>query len=203
MPAAGTPYSSSVSVQAVAGPDDGTGDALGASGAELHDRTALGGPDDAVGLRGDARLVVDAQQQEGFHELRLDGRGLHRDDRFVREDGRAFRHGVNVAFELEVPQIRQELFVEDALAAQVVDVRVGKVQILHVPDDVGQAACDGEAAVVRHIAEEDVEIGLFFTEAVQEVPVAHGQLVKVREHGQVFFTHILLHWMFPSLFHLL
>ena len=67
-------------------------------------------------------LVVNGEQQEGFEQLGLDGRGADDHDGLAREDGRALGHGPDVAGEFEMPQIVQEGLGEHAAAAEVVDV---------------------------------------------------------------------------------
>ena len=92
---------------------DGGGGALRAAGAELHHGAALGGADDAVGLGRDQALVVDGQKSEGFKQLRLDRGRAHDDHWLLREDGRALGYGVNVAAEVEVCKIVEELLAEN------------------------------------------------------------------------------------------
>ena len=128
--------------------------ALRAAGAELHHAAALGRAGDAVGLRGDQALVIDGQQREGLDELRLDGGRAHNDHRLLREHGRPLRHGVNIAGEAEGAQIFQKFLAENALAAQVRNVLLVKVQILDVFDELLEARRDGKAAAVRDRAED-------------------------------------------------
>lgn len=62
---------------------------------------------------------------------------------------RPLRHGVNIAGEAEGAQIFQKFLTENALAAQVRNVLLVKVQILDVFDELLEARRDGEAASVR------------------------------------------------------
>ncbi len=123
---------------------------LGPAGAELGHRPALGRPDDAVGLGGDEGLVVQAQQHEGLDKLGLDGGGADGENGLPGEDGRALRHRPDVAGKAEVAQIVQKLLAEAALAAQIGDVLLVKVQLLDIVDDLLQAGGDGKAAPVGH-----------------------------------------------------
>ena len=167
--------------------DDGGGGALRAAGAEFHHAAALGRAGDAVGLRGDQALVINGQQREGLDELRLDGGRAHNDHRLLREHGRPLRYGVNIAGEAEGAQIFQKFLAENALAAQVRNVLLVKVQILDVFDELLEARRDGKAASVRDRAEINVKIGDAIFEAGLEIAVAHGQLVEIAEHGHVQF----------------
>ena len=134
--------------------------ALRAAGAELHHAAALGRADDAVGLGGDQALVIDGQQARrsrraaprwpGARTVTIGSFGEH---------GRPLRHGVNVAGEAEGAQIFQKFLAENALAAQVRNVLLVKVQILDVFDELLEARRDGKAAAVRDRAEINVKIG--------------------------------------------
>ena len=75
--------------------------ALRAACAELADRPARGGADNAVCLRGDKRLVIYRREHICFDKLRLYHRGANGEYRFAREDRRSLRHGVNIAGEAE------------------------------------------------------------------------------------------------------
>ena len=129
--------------------------------------------------------MVDLQQQIRLHELRLNGRGAHRDERLTREHGRTLRHGPDVAGEAEVFQIVQKCLAEQLPAAQVGNVLVGEVQVLNVVDDLLETGGDGVAAVVGHAAEEYIEVGDAILHVVVEIAVAHRQLIEIAEHGHV------------------
>ena len=131
--------------------------------------------------------MVNGEQQEGFEQLGLDGRGADDHDGLAREHGRPLRHGVNIAGEAEGAQIFQKFLAENALAAQVRNVLLVKVQILDVFDELLEARRDGKAAAVRDRAEINVKIGDAIFEAGLEIAVAHGQLVEIAEHGHVQF----------------
>ena len=103
------------------------------------------------------------------------------------EHGRPLRYGVNIAGEAEGAQIFQKFLAENALAAQVRNVLLVKVQILDVFDELLEARRDGKAAAVRDRAEINVKIGDAIFEAGLEIAVAHGQLVEIAEHGHVQF----------------
>ena len=162
--------------------------ALCAAGTELHDGSALSGAHHAVCLGADQGLVVDGQQDHGLHQLTLDDRAADGQDRLVREHDGAFLHGPDVAGELEVCQIIQEALIEAALAAEILDVLLGKFQVIQVVDDLLQTGKNGEAAAVRNAAEEHIEHRHLVLQAVDEVAVGHGELIVVGEHGQISFV---------------
>ena len=60
-----------------------------------------------------------------------------------------------------------------------------EVQVLDVVDQLLQTCGDGEAAAIGHLAEKHVEIGDAVLAAGFKVAVAHGQLIKVAEHGHI------------------
>ena len=98
-----------------------------AAGTELHDRAARGGAHDAVRLGGDQALVVEGDKQQRLEQLALDGRALDGDDGLLREDGHALLDGPDIAVQLEVGKIGEELLVKRLGGAQVFDVLVGKI----------------------------------------------------------------------------
>ena len=178
--------------------DGGVG-ALGPAGAEFQHRPASGGPGDAVGFSGNEALVVHGQQGEGLNELGLDGRGPDHHQRLLGEHRRPLRHGVDVAGEPEVRQILQKLLAEQVPPTEILNVLRGEVQVLDVTDQLFQTGGNGEAALIRHPAEEHVKIRDLVLEAVFKVSVAHGQLVKVAEHGHVqLFSNV--HPQIPQIF---
>jgi len=70
---------------------------------EFNDGPSLGCPDNTVGLRGNQRLMIDGQKNEGFKDLGFNGRRSHRQDRFIGENGRSFRYRIDVPGELKNP----------------------------------------------------------------------------------------------------
>ena len=129
--------------------------------------------------------MVELKQHIGLQKLRLNCRGAHGDNRLMREDGRPLRHGPDVAGELEIGEVGEEALVKDAARAQILDILGLKVQLLHVVYNLLKTGCDGKTGAVRHGAVEDVEIGYLVLPARGEVAVAHGQLVKIAQHGQI------------------
>ena len=129
--------------------------------------------------------MVQGQQQERLDELGLDGRGADRQDRLMREDWRALGHRVDIPGEAEGPQVVQKRLVKHAAAPEIGKIRLGKVQVVDIVDHLLQARRDGKAALIRAAAEKDVKIGDGIGHAVDKIAVAHGQLIKIAEHGQI------------------
>ena len=75
-----------------------------AARAEVDYRAAAGHFDDARCLGRDERLKSDGGQQECFDDLRFKQRRADRQDRFVGEDRRAFRHREKIAGEAKIAQ---------------------------------------------------------------------------------------------------
>ena len=131
--------------------------------------------------------MVESQQQESFNQLRLNGRCAHGENRLLRENRRALRHRPDVSREAEAFQIVQEILAENAARAKIRDVVFAEMQVLDILDRLLQTRRDGKAALVRHLAEEQIEIGDLVLHAAAEVAVCHGQLIKVAEHGKIGF----------------
>ena len=140
------------------GADYRTGNTLSPAGSEFHNRPPCRSPDDAVRLGGDTGLVVDAQQNESFHQLgfrrwRLDG-----DDRFIGKDRRSFRNRIDIPCKFKFPQIRQEFFIKNLFAPQEFNVRFIEVQVLYIINYIRQAAGDGKSTPVGHAAVKHIKV---------------------------------------------
>ena len=129
--------------------------------------------------------MVDGQQREGLDELGLDGLGPDDDHGLTGKHRGSLRHGVDVAGEMEVLQIGQKFLAEKVPAPQIGDVFRREVQILNIINQLLQTSGDGIAAAIRHPAEKDVEVSDMILVTAFKVAIAHGQLVKVAEHGHV------------------
>ena len=73
------------------------------------------------------------------------------------------------------------------------------MQVFDIVDQLLQTGCDDIAAFIGHSAEKHIEIGDAILVSVAEVSVAHGQLIKVAQHGhvQLFSSiHFLLNLKF-------
>lgn len=103
-------------------------------------------------------LVVDAQKHHRLDELCLHHRSSDGHDRLMREDRRSLRHRPDITLELKVTQIRKKIFAENIFAAQVLNVRIRKSEVLEIVDELFQTRHDRVAAAVRHSAEEHIEI---------------------------------------------
>ena len=72
----------------------------------------------------------------------------------------------------------------DDIALFLVQLRLG-MQALDVVHDLLQTCGDGEAASVGDLPEEQVKVGDPIAVTGLQIPVAHGELVKIAEHGHV------------------
>ena len=71
-----------------------------------------------------------------------------------------------------------------------------EMQLLNIVDQLLQPRADGKASLVRHVPEKDVKISDPVLQSRLKIPIAHGQLIEVAEHGhiQLFFRfHNFLH----------
>ena len=159
--------------------------------AELHDRIALRRIADAGSLRRDQALVVDDVKDRSLHELGLHDRRNDLDERLAREDQRSLRDRPDVAGELELREIVEEVFIEDAESGQVIDILLGKVQFLDVFDELLQARHDGVAAAERIDAEERVEDDRLVLVLVLEVALHHREFIKICQKCKILSVHDL------------
>ena len=160
---------------------------LRTAGAELHDGTTFRRAADAVGLGGDEALVVEGDQQQRLQQLAFDGRALHRDDGLVGEDGYPLLNGPDVAVQLKMGQVIEELLVEHSGGAQIVDVFLGKAEVVHRVHELLQAGHDGVTAVIGDVAEKHIKDSDLVLVALVQVARRHGQLVKICHGGQIAF----------------
>ena len=129
--------------------------------------------------------MVDGQQQEGLQQLGLDGGSPDGENGLVGEDGGSLGNGVNIAGELKVCQIVQELLVKHLPVPEVLDVLLVEVEVLDVVNDLLQTGGDGIAALVGHAAEIQVKVGDAVLVSGLEIAIAHGELIEVAQHGHV------------------
>ena len=167
------------------GTQNGSVGTLGTAGTEFQHRPSLGRTDHAVCLGGDQALMVDGQQQEGFDQLCLNGRGTDRQDRLLGENRRTLGNGPNIAGELEMRQVIQEFLAEQVPAPEILDVRRFETQFLDIVDDLLQAGGNGKSAAVGTLAVKHIEISDLIPVIFLEIAVGHGQLIEVTQHGQI------------------
>ena len=167
------------------GAGDGGVRALCPAGTEFQHHTPLCRPNNAVGLGGHKALVVEDQQQEGLHQLCLNSRSPDSDDRLPGEDGSTLWDGPDVTREFEIAEIVQEPLGKQILAPEIFNVLLRKMQILNIGDDPLQTCADGVTAMVRNIAEKDIEIGDPILQPRFQITISHGQFVKVAEHRHI------------------
>ena len=143
--------------------------------------------------------MIDGQQREGLDQLRLDGRRAYHHHRLPGEHRGPLRDGEDIAGKAEVTQIVQKLLAEQVPPTEIGDILLAEMQVFDIVDQLLQTGCDGIAAFIGHLAEEHIEIGNAILVPVAEVSVAHGQLIKVAQHGhvQLFSSiHFLLNLKF-------
>ncbi len=93
-------------------PEYGAVRPLGAARAELHDRPALRGVADAVGLCRYEALVVYGKQYHRFNKLRLYDRAAHCNYGLAGENGHTLRYRPHVAYKFKVFKVAEEAFAE-------------------------------------------------------------------------------------------
>ena len=131
--------------------------------------------------------MVDAQKQVGFHQLGLNGRRPHGNNRFLGEHRGTLRHRPDVSGKPEICQIIQEILGEQLPSPEIFNILRFKMQLLDVLDNLLQPSCNGKAAPIGAPTEKQVEIGNPIRVTLGKIPLSHGQFVKIAEHGQVQF----------------
>ena len=124
-------------------------------------------------------MVVELKKNICFDELCLHRRRTNRQNRFARENRRSLGNGIDIAGKAQIGKISEEILVKNAFGTEKIDVLFGKMQIVNVVDYLIKPGADCKAAVIRHTAEEYVEIGDAVGKAVFEIAAAHGKLVKI------------------------
>ena len=84
---------------------------------------------------------------------------------------------------MKIPEIIQEFLTENVLALKERNVVLVKMQLLDVLHHLFQPCRNGKAAAIRNVPEKHVKVSDFLLEALLQIAVAHGQLIKVAEHG--------------------
>ena len=171
--------------------------ALRPTGTEFQHRSSLCCPNHTVGLGCDQTLVIDGKQQEGFDQLRLNGRRPDRDNGFFREYRSSLRYGPNITGKLEVCQIFQKIFAEELSAPEVFDILRLKTQFLNVFDHLLQTGCNGKAATVGTATVKQIKVSDPILITMLKITVSHGQLVKISEHRQI---DLVVHFQEKHLF---
>ena len=131
--------------------------------------------------------MVEGDQQQRFQQLALDGRAFHRNNGLLGEDGHTFFNGPDVAMQLEIGQVVEELLIKHTGGAEIRNVLVGEFQIIHGFDELLQAGHDGVAAAIRHTTEEHIKDGNLVLIAFIQISGGHRQLVEVRHRRQIAF----------------
>ena len=73
------------------------------------------------------------------------------------------------------------------------------MQLLNILDDLLQTSRDGKTTAIGAAAEEQIEIGDPVLVAGLKIALAHGQFVKIAQHGQIQFIvdyHLVFHLFF-------
>ena len=68
-------------------------------------------------------MVYDVEHRR-LNQLRLRNGRAHPNERFIGENNRTFRHGVNFPGKAELLQVGEEIFVEQVQRAQIVDILI-------------------------------------------------------------------------------
>ena len=86
-------------------------------------------------------------------------------------------------------EVVQKIFLEHAGGAQIVHIRLGKMQVVQIFDHLLQAGADGVAVAVGIVAVEGVEDHRLIGILLLKIPLHHGELIKIGQQSKVSFVH--------------
>ena len=158
---------------------------LSTTGTEFQHSAAFRGAANAVCLGGDKTLVVELQQQIGLNELGLNGGSTDNNGGLHREDGSSFGDSPYITCKFEVCKIIEETLREKISASQIFYIFCLKMQILDIVDDLFQTGTDSVSTFIGNAAVEDIKIAHGILHIFCKITIAHGQLVKITEHGKI------------------
>ena len=121
--------------------------------------------------------MIHLRENRRLHQLRIDQRCLHREDRLVRIHDAALRQCPHRATEVEIPQPREEILRINMKRAQVVDIRIIEVHPLEVVQHLLEPREDREARPIRILPVEHVEGHQILRPRILEIPVRHRHLI--------------------------
>lgn len=101
--------------------------------------------------------MVHYAEEGSLQNLRFDQRGLHRDDRLVRERYLAFAHRIDIAGELQRGEVLAEFGIFIARKELLVEIRFGLAKVLDAFYGFLDAAHDSPVVVLRGFPIEHVE----------------------------------------------
>ena len=167
-----------------AGDDSRTGSintrirALGAAEAEFHDAVTLGCIAYACRLCSDQGLMIQHVEDSRLNELSLLDRRNDLEHWLTREDNGSFRDSPDITCEVEARKIIQEVFIKYIEALQVLNIIIGKMQVLDVVDYIRKSAAYRVTSITWIFPVECIEYDDLICR-VLEIALHHGQLVQV------------------------
>ena len=132
--------------------------------------------------------MIDAEQNHCFNKLSLNSRSAYRYNWLSRKDRGAFRHSPHVTAKFEVLQILQEFRVKNILGSQIVDIFLCKPKLGKVFHQLFNTSHNGKPAVIRNLSEKHVKITDSILELIGKIPIRHGKLIKIGQHGEILFS---------------
>ncbi len=130
--------------------------------------------------------MVHYAEEGSLQDLRFDQRGLHRDDRLVRESDLAFAHRIDIACELQRGEVLAEFGIFITGEELLVEFRFGLAKVPDAFDGFLDAADHSPVVVLRGFPVEHVEDCDDILSAGFVEGFAHRVLVLVGAVGEVF-----------------
>ena len=164
---------------------------LGTAQTKLSHGTPLSSSDHTRGLCGRKRLEADRVEQRRLKQLALKGRSGHTHHGFARKHEVALGNRIDIHVGAKSPQVLEKRRVEHTSARgrkkrrQVVDILIGKAQVLYQIGQVGGAAHNGIGAAKRLVAIKRRKAVAFLKLAVFPQALSHRELVKVGKHRHI------------------
>ena len=152
--------------------------AMGPSQPEIDQLLSRGRKDHSRRLGGDHRLKVKDVDEPGFDQLRLRKRRGHPNDRFVREEDGAFRHGIDVAGKSQAREVVEERVREAIALPKPIDLFLENCSVLEKVDGLLQPRRHEEAPASRKPTHEELEYGGIGLPMIQ-IRLKHVQLIQI------------------------
>ena len=151
--------------------------ALSAPEPKFKHSLAARGIDNLAGLGRYKSLMIYNIEQRGFYKLRLHNGSLHSQKRLGKKYRRPLRDGVNIPGKFEIAQIIHKLLVKYAQRTQIVQIFLGKMQIVDIFYSLLQAGHNRVNAVILQRPEKHIKYGFIFIHAVFKIAVHHSKLI--------------------------
>ena len=129
--------------------------------------------------------MIHLRENRCLHQLCVDERRLHREDRLIRIHDAALPQRPHGATEAEIPQPVEKILRIDMKRAKVRDVRIIEVHPLEVVQHLLKPREDRKARTIWILPVEHVEGHQVLRPRILEITVRHRHLIEIHHHGNI------------------